>query len=102
MSMNWETILGWLIKGISGFMRQPKLKILGGADVKNWSFLNTGETRRFATLEVKNRGNQTAKRCEAVAELVEQPKNVTHLDREYALHWADVPYSARSTGAEPV
>jgi len=113
--MSWELILGaigtasgllaslrWLTKDIGSLKQRPKLEICRTPDVKNWSFLNTREIRRFVTLEVRNKKSQTARRCVAVAEIIKHPNNVHHLAKRYALHWADVPYSTLSTGGEPV
>jgi len=115
MTINWELILGvigavagiaaslrWLIKDISGFKQRPKLEMSKSPDVKTWTFPNTRETRKFVTFEVRNKKNQTAQRCVAVAQIIKCPNKVSHLQKEYALHWADVPYSTQSTGAEPV
>lgn len=115
MNTNWELVLGIIgtaagllacsrlfIKDINNIMNRPTLKISQTPDVKNWTFLNTGETRRFITFEVANKKRQTAQRCVAVAEIIKQPSGVTHLQKTYALHWADVPYSSLSTGAEAV
>lgn len=115
MNINWELVLGIIgtiagllacvrlfMKDIMNIMKRPALKISQVPEAKNWRFLNTGEIRRFITLEVSNKKGRTAQRCVAVAEIIEQPSGVTHLQRTYALHWADVPYSGSSTGAEAV
>lgn len=113
--MNWELVLAivgavsglsaairWLLKDVSALKQRPELEIADNPDAKEWTFLNTGETRRFATVEVTNKKNQTAQRCVAVAEVIEHPDGLRHLQRRYPLHWADVPYSSLSTGAEAV
>jgi hypothetical protein len=115
VNINWELVLGILgtvagllacirlfTKDIINIRERPALKISQVPDGRNWTFPNTGETRRFITLEVSNQKARTAHRCVAVAEVIEQPRGVTHLQRTYGLHWADVPYSGLSTGAEPV
>jgi len=115
VNINWELVLGIIgtvagllacvrlfMKDIINIMQRPALKISQVPDAKNWMFPNTGETRRFITLEVSNQKRRTARRCVAVAEIIEQPSGVKHLQRTYTLHWADVPYSGLSTGAEPV
>lgn len=115
MNTNWELVLGiigtaagllaslrWVIKDIGNIVNRPTLKISQNLDIKNWNFLNMGETRRFITLEVVNNKRQTAQRCVAVAEIVRRPIGVSHLQKTYPLHWADTPYSALTTGAEPV
>ena len=115
MSINWELVLGiigtaagllaslrWFIKDIGNKVNRPTLKISQSLDIKDWKFLDTGETRRFITLEVANKRNQTAQRCIATAEIVKQPSGVMHLQKTYPLHWAGIPYSAVTTGMEPV
>ncbi len=99
------TLLGaiwWFIKHMSSLVNKPKLVISHRPDVKDWHFLDTGEKRRFITFEVTSKKGQTARRCVAKARIIKPPANVTHLQKEYPLHWADVPYSTLSTGAEPV
>lgn len=115
MNINWELVLGitgtiagllacarLFLKDIMNIKERPALKISQHPDAKNWAFLNTGEARRFITLEVSNQKGRTAHRCVAVAEIIEQPSGVTHLQRTYGLHWAGVSYSWSSTGAEAV
>jgi len=115
MYTNWELVLAiigtaagllaslrWFIKDIDNIVNRPALKISHSLDIKNWKFLDTGETRKFITLEVANKKRHTAQRCVAIAEIVKQPSGVTHLQKTYPLHWAGVPYSWLSTGAEAV
>lgn len=115
METNWELVLviigaaagilaslRWFIKDIHNHVNRPILKISQTLDIKNWRFLDTGETRRFITLEVANKNNQTAHRCVAIAEIVKQPTGVTHLQKSYPLHWAGLPYSWLNTGADAV
>ena len=53
-------------------------------------------------MHVKNFHRTTAIRCIATLEFFEHPQNVQLHERQYNLHWADVPYSLRTTGAEPI
>jgi hypothetical protein len=112
---NWELILGiigtatgllaslrWVIKDIGNIVSRPALKLSKSVDVKNWNLADIGETRRFITIEVTNNKRQTAQRCVAIATIVKQPSGVTLLQKTFPLHWAGIPYSALSTGAEPV
>ena len=92
----------WLVKDIGSFRQRPKLEIAKNPEVKDWTFLNTRETRRFATLDVTNKKSQTAKRCVAIAEVIECPNGVKHVQKSCPLHWAGIPYSSLETGAEPV
>ncbi len=99
------TIIGVLIrllKHMTNLAGKPKLTLSHSPDVKNWHFLDTGELRRFVTFEVINTKGQTARRCVAKVRIMKHPAYVTHLQQEYPLHWADIPYSSLSTGAEPV
>lgn len=83
------------------FFRRPRLRITQGPYAQNWNIGNVG-LRRFVNLEVRTTNRGTARRCVARAIIVEHPQNVAHIVDEYALHWADVPYSGRSTGSEPI
>ena len=115
METSWELILAtigavtgilaslrWLVRDIHNHVNRPTLKISRSLDIKNWRFLDTGDTRGFITLEVTNKSNQTAHRCVATAEIVKQPAGVTHLQKSYPLHWAGLPYSCLNTGADAV
>jgi hypothetical protein len=115
MHINWELVLGvigtatgllaflrWVIKDIGNIVSRPVLKISESVDIKNWYFEDTGETRRFITVEVTNNKRQTAQRCVAIATIVKQPSGVTLLQKTFPLHWAGTPYNALTTGAEPV
>jgi hypothetical protein len=115
MNANWELILGiigtatglvaslrWIIKDIGNIVSRPALKMSKSVDIKNWNLADIGETRRFITIEVTNNKRQTAQRCVAIATIVKQPSGVTLLQKTFALHWAGIPYSALTTGAEPV
>lgn len=115
--MDWEIVFNivsltglvsliWLIsKDISKFKNRPRLKITEfekERDLRIYHFPNAGFFRKFANLHVKNNGKTTAKRCVAILNFIEKPADIKYLEREYALHWADVDYSLKSTGAEPV
>ena len=41
-------------------------------------------------------------RCEALVTVLDCPSAVTHLKDKYSIHWADTPYSGRTTGAYAV
>lgn len=94
--------LGWVVRYIVGLVKKPKLVISEGPYVANWHFIGTTNVWQFINLEVINKRGKTAYRCIAKASVIKHPPNVNHLVREYALHWADVSYSGRSTGAEPI
>ena len=94
----------WLfIKDLTKFFRRPKLKITfeKSKDLRTWTFPN-GTTRKFATLHIVNKRKEVAKRCVATLKIIEKPSSLTHLESKYSLHWADIPYNLRTTGAEPV
>ncbi|MDD3492268.1 MAG: hypothetical protein PHU95_04320 [Candidatus Thermoplasmatota archaeon] len=95
-----------LLKDIITYFYKPKLKILKfnkGLDLQEYKSAQPPVWRRkFANLHVKNVHRVTARRCIATLEFIEYPDNVTLHERQYTLHWADVPYSLRSTGAEPI
>ncbi len=92
------------IKDIGTWRKQPKLKIDFDekVDLKEYDFLDNGWHRKFFNLRVRNTGKETAKRCVAILIMVEKPKNATNIEPSYTLHWAGVPYSLQTTGAEPV
>jgi hypothetical protein len=115
VNTNWELILGivgaatgllaslrWVIKDIGNIVSRPVLKLSKSVDVKNWNLADIAETRRFITIEVTNNRRQTAQRCVAIATVVKQPSGVTLLQKTFPLHWAGIPYSVLTTGAEPV
>lgn len=94
--------LGWVVQYIRNSIIKPRLVISEGPYVANWHFLGTTQVWQFVNFEVMSKRGRTAYRCVARAKVIEHPNHVTHLNKEYALHWADVPYSTRSTGAEPI
>ena len=68
----------------------------------SWYFEDTGWRRKFATLNIKNNGKDTAKRCVAVMTILKKPRDADNVEDKYTLHWAEVGYTTRTTGAEPV
>jgi hypothetical protein len=93
--------LGWVSNYIIGFLSKPKLVFSKGPYVMTWNDVNSGAARRFVNFEVGVSNKKTAKRCVATAKIIKYPNGV-NLQDEYALHWADVPYSSLSTSMEPV
>lgn len=93
-----------LIKDISNFCKKPKLELTfeKTRDLRTFQFRDTGWVRKFATLHVQNIRNETAKRCVANLKIIRRPSQATNLEDQYALHWADVDYTARTTGAQPI
>ncbi len=95
---------------ISSWSRRPKLEIDfdKDRDVRVWLSVDVDNgrskewTRKFFNLQILNSGKNIAKRCEAVVTVLSCPNNVTHLQEKYAIHWADTPYSGRTTGTYPV
>ena len=94
-----------LIKDLIKFCRKPKLEITfeRNRDLRTFQFQdNTGWVRKCATLHVRNKGNQTAKRCVANLRITRRPTETVNIEDQYALHWADIDYSARTSGAQPI
>ena len=93
-----------LIKDLIKFYRKPKMQITFSKDtgLRTWSFEDTDWVRKFATLNIINNGKDTAKRCVAVLTILKKPSDANNVEDEYALHWAEVGYTTRTTGAEPV
>jgi hypothetical protein len=113
--INWQLVLAiigatagllasvrWLVNDIMNLTNKPKLVISHGPYAKNWQYLGTTQVRRFINFEVITKKGRTARGCGAKVTIIKHPDNVTHLEREYGLHWAGVPYSTLSTGAETV
>ncbi len=68
--------------------------------VKIWAFPGEPiEQRKFANLQVCVRSGTSAKRCVAIAE-VHQISPIVGYRGKFALHWADIEYKFRTTGAE--
>lgn len=94
-----------IIKDIIKFFKTPKLRILRfnrNNDLRNFTFPNQPYLRRFANLHVRNVHNNTASRCVATMDFLNIPTDVQIRERQYTLHWADVPYSTRTTESQPV
>jgi len=91
-----------IIRAIYNFLKKPKLEIVDQPTIRNWQYVGTRQTRRFFTLEVKNKRKLTAKRCEAVAKVIKGSSNIGHLLNPCPLHWSRKPYSTLSTGADPI
>ena len=112
VDINWLAILGfalaaaaalrWIFHDIANFTNRPRLTISHGPFAINWQSIDTEETRRFVHFEVTSRKGKTAHHCLAKARIIKHPDDVTILQKEYPLHWADTPYSTVSTEAEPV
>ncbi len=106
---SWVAILG-AASGLSAiflrlvdYVRKPRL-VMGAPYARVWRF-PSGITWNFINLEATCRGGLAAA-CEAKAIVIRHPKNVS-LVRELTevgcgLHWADIPYSGRSTGVDRV
>jgi hypothetical protein len=94
-------ITKWVILPVWKSINRPSIKFERGPYAINRDFQNQ-ETWRFVSIEVKNRRNETARRCVATAIILKQPNNVKLVQEEFSLHWADVPFNGRSTGADPV
>jgi hypothetical protein len=72
-------------------------------DLKFWQLDPEGsEIRRAITLDISNKGADTATRCVATLEVTTTPTGVKLRERRYALHWAGVDYSYQNTGSQPV
>jgi hypothetical protein len=61
-----------------------------------------GFRRKFLTLHVKNIGKETAQRCVAIMNVVKKPIGSSITEEQHPLHWASVPISGPTTGAEPI
>lgn len=103
------SLIIWIGTRIYGWFKRPKLKIEfdKDRDLIVWETYHNGMskkwTRKFLNCQVLNTGKDTAKRCEAVVTVLDCTNNMNHLRREkYAIHWADTPYSGRTTGGYPV
>jgi hypothetical protein len=85
--------------------KKPRLKILDfekEQNLRDWHFRDTGWLRRAIALDVQNEEGLTAEKSVAIMRIIDKPQTVTRIERQYHLHWADVPYSMRTTGAEPI
>ena len=112
VDINWFAVLGfafglaaflrWIFHDIADYLRRPRVVIARGPYVMDWQSLDTDDTRRFVHLEVTNSKKEIARNCTAEARIIRYPRDVTILQQEFPLHWADTPYSTVSTHAEPV
>jgi hypothetical protein len=92
----WDDVRVW--------WRKPRLKIEfdPAEDLREWTLLGTRRKEKVATVHVRNRGKITASRCIAILKLISSPKGASVREKEFALHWADTDYSARTNTAETV
>jgi hypothetical protein len=114
--VSWVAILG-ATSGVSAILlslfiwifnnvRKPRL-LMSQPYVRDWSISggNITKTWKFVNFEVTSKRG-LALGCEAKAIVSEHPNNVQligELIKEgYGLHWADIPYSGRSTGVDRV
>jgi hypothetical protein len=120
MASEWDTVfkigslsgmislLIWIVTRICGWFKRPSLEIEfdKDRDIKVWETYHNGMskkwTRKFLNCQILNTSNNVAKRCEAIVTVLSHPNDVSHLQEKYAIHWADTPYSGRTTGAFPV
>lgn len=111
--LSWIAILG-AVSGVSSLIiwllntvTKPKLAFSTGPSVTPWKITihNTTNTWNFVNFEVVSKRG-LAIGCEAKAIVIEYPDDVTIfrelLEEGCGLHWADVPYSGRSTGVDRV
>ena len=111
VDVSWFAILGfalgiaaclrWIFHDITSFTSRPRLLISHGPFTINWQSIDTDETRRFVHVEARCRRG-IARQCTASARIITHPENMTVMQQEFPLHWADTPYSAVSTEAEAV
>lgn len=112
--IGWVAILGavsgvssffiWLLNTIVNMIRKPRLIMSNDPYVRNWK-LSPVHIWNFAHFEVVSKKG-LAIGCEAKATIIEHPNNVTLVkeltEEGCGLHWADAPYSGRSTSADRV
>lgn len=93
-----------LIKDLTNFCKKPRLELtfVKTRDLRTFQFRDTGWVRKFATLNVRNKRNQTANRCVANLKILRRPTQATILEDQFSLHWAGVDYTALTTGAQPI
>jgi len=111
VDINWFAILGfafglaavlrWIYQDIAGYASKPRLVISHGPFAINWQSIDTEETRRYIHFEVTSKKG-IARHCLAQVTILDHPPEVTILQRELPLHWADTPYGAMNTETEPV
>ena len=91
----------WVIMPIWKSVGKPSIKFTRGPNATDGKFQNQ-EIWRFVSIGVKNRKNETARRCIATAKIIKQPDNVELAQQDFSLHWADVPFSGQNGEADPV
>ena len=87
------------------FYKRPKLQILEfdrSRDLRTFSLPDKQILGKFANLHINNLNEITATRCVATITILKTPPDVSLNENCFALHWADVVYSSKSTGADPV
>lgn len=87
------------------YLRKPSLEIqpLGpDPEVPTFTYDDTGWARKVGVLYVRNSKSRSAKHCLATLQITQSPPDANHLEDVYTLHWADVDYSLRTSGAQPV
>lgn len=86
------------------FFRRPKLRIVfdPSKDVRIFDYDDMLAVRKCANLCIENKGKQTAKNSTAIMRIISKPPNVSHLEREYNLHWADISYSNETIRPQPI
>ncbi len=92
------------IKDFVKFWQKPELSISyrNDRDLRVFTYERDGFRRKFVTLHVKNTGKETAKRCVAIMNVLKKPTESSPVEEQYHLHWASVPISGLTTGAEPI
>ena len=93
-----------LIKDLIALYKKPRLELTfeKPRDLRTFQFQDTGWIRKFATLHVRNKRNQTAKRCVANLKITRRPTQSANAEDQYALHWAGIDYTALTSGAQPI
>jgi hypothetical protein len=84
----------WTLKSVIG-TKEPKL-VIERIYVANFSFVPTHELRRFIIARVRNVGKSSATGC--IGLLISGDT----IEREYKLHWADIPYAALRDSTTPI
>jgi hypothetical protein len=99
------SILGKAAPSLWRLCRRPVLEALPfdeSRDLREWTLVGTiSRVQRVFTIEIRNTGFDVAKRCVGLLEInaAGAPDSQMKL---YAVHWADVDYAFRTSGAETV
>jgi hypothetical protein len=95
-------------KDIQQWFQTPALHIRPwdpALNLRIWDLRNAAgvhmRDQKVVTLEVECLGRGPARECVATATFTKLPPGVLPTEPRFALHWADIPYSGKSTGAEP-